>query len=146
MASEPTARRRKPAAPEEDHHERTAREADVIVDVEFSAGLLFLVVSNLGDAPAHAVRVKFEPPFRGLGGSRRVSALALFRRLEFLAPRGSIRVFLDRAALYFARDEPTRVEASIAWRTDDGRRRSRVVRHDLEIYRDLPYVESEVSG
>ena len=43
--------------------------------------------------------------------------------------------------LLFARDEPTAFEARIAWRTDEGERRSRTVRHDLDAYRDFPYLE-----
>lgn len=119
-------------------------ESDVLLDVDFADGLLFLVVANLGALPAHRVRVRIEPPLHGLGGRRRIDRLALFNRLELLAPGKRIRVFLDRAALYFARDEPTRLTATVSWRTDAGERRERVVRHDLGIYRDLAYVHTEV--
>jgi hypothetical protein len=113
----------------------------VILDVEFEDGLLFLVLENFGFRPAHAVRVRFAEPLRGLGGERRIDRLRIFRRLELLAPGRRIRIFLDRSALFFAREEPTQLEASIAWRTDDGERRSRTVRHDLDAYRDFPYLE-----
>jgi hypothetical protein len=126
------------AAPE---HRRPPREADVVLDVEFEDGLLFLVLENLGRAPAHAVRVRFERPLRGLGGEKRIDRLKLFQRLEFLGPRRRIRVFLDRSALLFARDDPTAFEARISWRTDEGARRSRTVQHDLDAYRDFPYLE-----
>jgi len=116
----------------------------VILDVVFDRGLLFLVVANIGDDPARGVRVKFEQRFSGIDGTRRIDRLALFRRLEFLAPRKSIEVFLDRSASYFARDEPTELTAAIAWRAADGTRRSTTVHHDLEIYRDLGYIEREV--
>jgi hypothetical protein len=122
-------------------HRRPSREADVILDVEFEDGLLFLVLENFGFGPAHAVRVRFAEPLRGLGGERRIDRLRIFRQLELLAPRRRIRVFLDRSALFFAREEPTQLEARIAWRTDDGERRSRTVRHDLDAYRDFPYLE-----
>jgi hypothetical protein len=124
--------------------DRVRSEADVIVDVEFESGLLFVVVVNVGDLPAHRVRVRFAPPFRGLGGARKASSAALFRRLEFLAPRKRIPLFLDRAALYFARGEPTQIDVDISWRADDGSRRRRTLRHDLEIYRDLTYFDREV--
>ena len=127
-----------------DEPERGPREADVLVDVDFDDGLLFLAVENLGELPAHHVRVRLEPPLRGLGGRRRLDRLALFRRLELLAPGKRIRTFLDRSSLYFARDEPTRFEATATWRSDAGERRVRVVRHDLEIYRDLAVVDREV--
>ncbi|MGH3070638.1 MAG: hypothetical protein ACRDNB_00020 [Gaiellaceae bacterium] len=119
-------------------------DGDVIVDIVFDRGLLFLVLMNLGDRPAHRVRVKFDRDFRGLGGGKRMHRLALFRRLEFLAPRKSIEVFLDRSDSYFARGEPTELTATIAWRTPEGARRTTIIHHDLEIYRDLGFVEREV--
>ena len=120
------------------------RDAEVILDVVFDRGLLFLVVANLGDRPATSVRVKFEQRFSGVGGTKRIDRLGLFRKLEFLAPRKSIEVFLDRSSSYFARDEPTRLTAAISWQTSEGARRRTTVHHDLEIYRDLGYIEREV--
>jgi len=119
-------------------------DAEVILDVAFERGLLFLVVENLGDRPAHSVRVKFGCAFSGLGGTKKMHRLALFRKLEFLAPRKAIEVFLDRSASYFAREEPTQLTATITWRTPEGARRSTTVHHDLEIYRDLGFIEREV--
>ena len=121
-----------------------SHDAGVILDVVFDQGLLFMVVENLTDRPAHAVRIKFDKPFRGVGGTKQMQRLALFRKLEFLAPYKAIEVFLDRSASYFARDEPTPLTAAISWRTPDGARRSTTVHHDLEIYRDLAYIEREV--
>ena len=124
---------------------RDARDdAEVILDVVFERGLLFLVLANLGDRPAHSVRVRFDRAFTGVGGAKRMHRLALFRKLEFLAPRKSIEVFLDRSDAYFARGEPTELSARVAWRTPDGARRAATVHHDLEIYRDLGYIEREV--
>ena len=120
------------------------RDPEVILDVVFDRGLLFLVVANLGDRPAHRVRVTFAERFSGVGGARRIDRLALFRKLEFLAPRKSIEVFLDRSASYFARDEPTSLTASVSWRTPEGERQASTIHHDLEIYRDLGYIDREV--
>ena len=119
-------------------------DADVILDVVFDRGLLFLVVQNIGDDPAHGVRIKFDKPFGGVGGAKKMQRLALFRKLEFLAPRKSIEVFLDRSASYFAREEPTQLTAAISWRTSEGARRSTTIHHDLEIYRDLGFIDREV--
>ena len=113
----------------------------MILDVEFADGLLFLVLENAGSRPAHGVRVRFDERLRGLGGERRIDRLRVFRQLEFLGPHRRIRIFLDRSALYFAREEPTRLEARITWRTDEGARRSRTIHHDLDAYRDFPYLE-----
>jgi len=113
----------------------------VILDLEFEDGLLFLVLENIGLRPAHSVRVRFAEPLRGLGGEKRIDRLRIFQRLELLGPRRRIRIFLDRAALFFAREEQTKLEVRIAWRTDDGTRGSRTVHHDLDAYRDFPYLE-----
>ena len=123
---------------------RSDADAGVILDVVFDRGLLFLVLANTGDRPAHAVRVKFDAPLAGVGGAKRIDRLALFRKLEFLAPRKSIEVFLDRSDAYFARRGPTRLTAAVTWRTADGERRSATIVHDLEIYRDLGYLDREV--
>lgn len=119
-------------------------EADVILDVVFDRGLLFLVVANIGDRPAHRVRIRFGERFSGVGGTKRIDRLTLFRKLEFLAPHKSIPVFLDRSAAYFARGEPTQLSAEIVWRTPEGERRASTVHHDLEIYRDLGFIDREV--
>jgi hypothetical protein len=119
-------------------------DGEVIVDVVFDRGLLFLVLANLGDRPAHAVRVKFDRAFTGVAGTRRIDRLALFRKLEFFAPHKSIEVFLDRSDAYFARGEPTELTARVTWRTPEGARRAATIHHDLEIYRDLGYIEREV--
>jgi hypothetical protein len=121
--------------------EADARDSDVVVDVEFDEGLLFLVLANLGDGAAHRIRVKFDEPLRGLGGERRIDRLRIFRRLEFLPPHRRIRILLDRSALYFAREETTAFGVSISWRDDAGRGRSRAIRHELDVYRDFPYLE-----
>jgi hypothetical protein len=120
--------------------------ADLVLDVEFDRGLFFLVLENVGDAPARAVRARFDGPLHGLGGDKRIDRLQLFRRLEFLGPRRRIRVFLDRSALLLAREERTVFEVRLSWRTEDGERRSRTIRHDLGAYRDFPYLEVPDDG
>jgi hypothetical protein len=120
------------------------RDPEVILDVVFDRGLLFLAVANIGDRPAHRVRIRFEERFSGVGGTVRIDRLTLFRKLEFLAPHKSIPVFLDRSAAYFARGEPTRITAAISWLTPDGARRTSTIHHDLEIYRDLGFIDREV--
>jgi hypothetical protein len=117
---------------------------EVILDVVFERGLLFLVVANIGGRPAHRVRIRFEQPFTGVGGTKKMQRLSLFRRLEFLAPGRSIEAFLDRSASYFARDEPTQLTAALSWRTPEGERRTSTIHHDLEIYRDLGFIDREV--
>lgn len=130
-----------PEAVTEHEHRHPPRQADVVLDVELDRGLLFLVVQNLGDLPAHSVRIRFDQPLHGLGGEKRIDRLQIFRRLEFLGPHRRIRVFLDRTALFFARKEPTELAVTVTWRTDEGHRRRREIQHDLAAYRDFPNLE-----
>jgi hypothetical protein len=114
---------------------------DVILDVEFDAGALYLVVANIGERPATAVAFRFEQPFKGLGGKQDMTRLPLLRRIEFLAPRKEIRTLLDSSAAYFTRREPTKLAVTITYRDEAGARFERRIVHDLRIYRDLAYVD-----
>jgi hypothetical protein len=112
---------------------------DVVVDFEFDDGALYVVVANTSDRAVTGVRVTFDPPLSGLGGTKAMNRLALFRRLEYLAPRKEIRTLLDSTVGYFARDEPTRVTAKVAFRDAAGRPQRREIVHDLAVYRDIAY-------
>ena len=113
---------------------------DVLLDVEFEAGVLFLVVANRGERAALAVSLRFERPFKGLSGSQEMTRLPLLRKIEFLAPGREIRTLLDSSAAYFARREPAKLTVEIRYRDEDGGRHERRIVHDLRIYRDIAYL------
>ncbi len=117
--------------------------SDVIVDVEFDRGLLFLVVRNIGDRPAFEVSTTFNRKLVGLGGRRDVAELPMFRNISFLAPHKEIRTLLDSTASWFARRRATRITARVTYRDDDGVEHRGTMTHDLEIYRDLAYVRGD---
>ena len=109
----------------------------VIVDFICDEGLFFVAVKNISEMPAYKVSVKFDHKIYGLGGAREVSALPLFRNIEFLAPQKEISTFLDSRESYFARKQPTKVKAQISYSDAEGDKHSVEIVHDLEIYRDL---------
>ena len=113
---------------------------EVIVDVVFEHGLLFLVLANIGSRPAVGVRTEFARPLLGLGGAKDVSALPLFRRLEFLGPGREIRTLLDSAPSWFRRRRSGKIAARIAYADPEGERYETTVKHDLAVYRELAYV------
>jgi hypothetical protein len=115
---------------------------DVIVDFIFEDGMLFVAVANIGPQPALKVQVAFQPSFKGLGGTASIPDLPLFRNIEFLAPSRSIRTLLDSSAAYFARQEPERITASIAYSDRSGQKFACTVEHDLGIYRDIAFVSN----
>lgn len=113
---------------------------EVILDVVFEEGLLFLSLRNIGARPAVNVSVRFDRPIVGVEGEREISALPLFSNLAFLAPGREIRTFLDRSASYFGRGQPERITATIRYRDTAGRRHVAVIPHDLGVYREIGYV------
>jgi hypothetical protein len=119
---------------------------EVIVDFIFDRGLLFVAVINIGDQPAHKVSVRFHQPLGGLGGTKDIATLAMFRNIEFLAPHKGIQTFLDSSKAYFERGEPVKIKADIAYVDGQGQAYGGPIEHDLEIYRDIIYIDRPLSG
>ena len=117
----------------------------VIVDFEVEGDALLIAVRNIGALPAARVRVPFDPTFRGLGGRLEIPRLALFRRLEFLAPGSTIRALVDPLHAYFARQEPREprlIRIRLEYRDGRGRQYRARLRHDLRVWEDLPRVQA----
>ena len=116
---------------------------EVIVDVVFEEGFLLLSVANIGDRPALDVRTTFNRKLVGLGGTKDVATLPLFRNIPFLAPGKEIRTLLDSAASWFARRRATKVVARVAYRDPEKKEYKAAMTHDLEIYREIAYVRGD---
>jgi len=114
---------------------------EVIVEFLFDRGLLYISVNNIGNRPAISVSVKFDKKILGLGGTREISALAVFKNIEFLGPQREIVSLLDSSSSYFKRKQPTKISALITYQDLEKRRYEISIKHDLEIYRDLVFVE-----
>ena len=117
---------------------KTAAETpQVIVDFVFDQGLFFIAVKNISEQPAYKVSVKFSHKIYGLGGARDMTALPLFRNIEFLAPQKEITTFLDSSDSYFARKQPVKVKVQISYHDAAGEKHIVEIAHNLDIYRDL---------
>lgn len=110
----------------------------VVLDTALADGLLWLIVENVGDEPAHKISVRFSRVLMGLGGSVEISALPLFRDLGFLAPGKSHRVVLDRADLHLRGRRRHVFTAVVEFSDGRGRSLSSRQRHNLDIYREYP--------
>lgn len=127
------------------HKGAQLRGPDVILDFVFDRGLLFISIKNIGDRPAFAVRVQFSSRLMGIGGTKEISALPLFRNLEFLPPQKEIVTFFDTSASYFGSGQATNISARITTRDSKGARRVVTIRHNLEIYREIGYINGNES-
>ena len=119
---------------------------DVIIEFLFDQGLLHLALRNIGDRPAIAVSVKFDKKIVGLGGLKDISTLPVFRQLEFLGPSREIIVFVDQTHSYFARKQPGKISARISYSDSEKQKYVVTINHDLEIYRELPYLVRDEHG
>ena len=124
---------------------RNERQPEVILDFIFEDGVFFIALQNIGDGPAHDVRVRFDKKISGVEGRKEFSTLRLFRNTPFLAPRKEIKIFLDTGTSYFQRRQPTRLSVKITWRDADGKAMEAVARHDLAIYKDLGQISRSAS-
>ena len=124
-----------------DPHDEPGRRPEVIVEFLFDRGLLFISVNNIGERAAVNVSVKFDQKFTGLGGSKEISKLALFRSLQFLGPQREIVTFLDSSASYFRRQQPVNISARISYQDAESRQYEEAVRHNLEVFRELVYLD-----
>ena len=109
---------------------------DVLLDVDYEEGLLFLVLKNIGAQPAFDVRVRFSRQLKGVGGQKIISATRIFQALSMLRPDKELRVFLDLAHLLFRRRKRNQFWARVTYR--DRRKKLFAERfvHDLDAYRD----------
>ena len=120
---------------------RAASDPDpyVIVDFVFDHGLLSISIKNIGSRPAFGVRVEFSHKVMGVEGTIEISALPLFRALDFLPGGKEISTFLDSSASYFRSKQPVQITTRITYRDERGGKLSNTIRHNLEIYREIGY-------
>ena len=109
----------------------------MIVDFVVDGGMLFVVLKNIGVARAIDVITTFDRRFRSIGGSRDISAMALFRGVEFVPPAKEFRQLVDSIGAYYARQEPLRLTATVTYADRREQPFKDTMSHNLEIYRDL---------
>ena len=112
-------------------------DCDVIVDFVYNNGLLYAIIKNLGERPAFGVSVSFDCRITGAGGTKEISALPLFKNIEFLAPHREIGTLVDKCSSYFRRGQPEKITLTVTYTDVAGKQKSGIIRHDIGIYREL---------
>jgi hypothetical protein len=113
---------------------------DVYVDFIFDDGLIFILIKNNSSNPVFNVSVKFSSRLRGVNGLKEITSINLFKKIEFLAPQKEIRTFLDTSESYFSRKQPTKITTDIFYKDIQNKAHEVLIKHDLEIYRDIGYI------
>ena len=119
---------------------------DVIFDVVFESGLLFFTIGNIGAAPACDITVTFNREIMGINGSKSIGEMPLFRLIRFMPPGKEIITFIDTSASYFRHGQPVEFEVSIAFTDRRGKRFNNTIQHDISIYRNIGYIDSEANS
>ncbi len=109
----------------------------VVLDLDYEAGRLHIVLANSGSEPALNVSVDFDRPLMGLGGSEDFATLPVFSDLPVLRPGKAIRLFLDAGPSISAIGPFT---ATVRWQATSGASRRARYRHDTAIFRRWPEV------
>lgn len=113
----------------------------MILDVDYTGGAFVLVLENIGGGVALDPRVAFSRKLVGSGGEVVISELPIWQRLGLLAPRKSIRVFLDAAALVYRRKGSRKFKATVTYMDEGGRAYKQSYEHDLDAYVGMPQIE-----
>ncbi len=115
--------------------------AYVFADFVFDDGLLFISVENYSKTkPAKNVNVAFDVLFSGVGGTKPMNSLPLFREIAFLAPGKRISTFLDTSASYFTGGQPTQFNVTVIYKDLANTKYITTTKHDINLYRQIGYV------
>ena len=115
---------------------------EVILDFIFEDGLFYISIKNIGAKPAYKVSIQFDKTVVGVEGKKAISELPLFKCIEFLPPDKEIKTFLDTSSSYFSRNEPTVISTQIRYEDFRGKKYLNTIKHNLEIYREIGYIQS----
>lgn len=114
---------------------------NVIVDFVFQDGLLFLSLKNISDKPVYKVTTKFDRKLLGNDGKKDITTQAMFRNVEFLAPRKEIVTFVDTSSNYFKNKQPELVRITINYRDSEDALKKVEITHNLDIYKEIAYIQ-----
>ncbi|MFN0178080.1 MAG: hypothetical protein ACKVZ0_04715 [Gemmatimonadales bacterium] len=119
---------------------------EIIVDFTVDDGLLHVHLKNIGARSAYAVSTAFDQPLLGLAGTKRITEMRLFRKVEFMPPGKAFAQFVDAIGSYAKRKQPLRLTATVGYRDREGNRFEDRFVHDLRIYLELGTATINRSG
>ncbi len=112
----------------------------VLLDLDYVDGAFELVLVNIGPDAVFDVGVSFSRELSGIGGTKVISNLPLWKHIHLLRPGREIRVFFDSAPNVFRAGPQEPFSATVAWHTFDGARHTASYEHHFETYRDMPEI------
>lgn len=117
-----------------------AEQAYIVVDFDIDAEMVHIIIRNLSYVPALRVRIRPSHAIIGLGGSKDISTLAIFKEISYLAPQKEIKVFVDEFESFFRNLKNTKISFAVAFEDEVGKPIRHTIHHELAIYQDLTYL------
>lgn len=110
------------------------------------AGIAYLVVTNMGNAPAINVKIRFDPGF-DLHSGASVNELSLFQNpISFLPPGMTYRQFIDASHKFLEEGKPTYFKAHVEYETVLQETVTESLDFNLEYLRDTHLPDKPVEG
>jgi hypothetical protein len=123
-------------SPAKSDNEGVARLPEVIVDFECVRDSLSIVIANIGSSSAHRISIKCDKEILDFRG-KQVTAMEIFRRLEFMPPGKRIGFFVNTFSAYVREKQPLRLAFTITYFDREQRKYTDVVRHNLAVFRGI---------
>ena len=115
---------------------------DVIVDFEYSEGVIFIVIENIGGDSAFDVQTKFSKKILGMQKTKDISSLKIFKLLRFLPPAKKIKIPVDLFRFYLLGKQPLQISVTVFFRNKTKQKFRNSISHDLSIYRDISKISN----
>lgn len=109
---------------------------EVIVDFECEGDLLFIVIANVGFSSARRISIRCDKEIRDFRGEQ-ITAMEIFRRLEFMPPGKRIRIFVNSFAAYLKARQPLRPKFTVTYFDRRQRKQIDVITHNLAVFRGI---------
>ena len=112
---------------------------EIVFDFEYKDGLLFIILENIGYAPAYRLSVKFDRKVIG-HLDRQIDAMNVFTTLAYMPPGKKFQIFVDSFKSYLAKEQPLIINISLRYSDKFHCSHSESITHNLSIYKDLPEI------
>jgi hypothetical protein len=120
--------------------ENRDEKANLILDFELIDESIYIRFFNASNIEAIDVNVKFSQIIKGLRGTKNISGLNIFKKLNYFAPRKEFLIYVDEIDSFFVHLKNEIINIQIKYLTLSGKKTEKKITHHLGIYRDLPII------
>ena len=111
---------------------------NLILDFEIKNESVFIRFYNASEYEAYDVTVKFSDPIPGLGATKNIPELRIFKELAYFAPHKEFMIYVDELDSFFSHLKKEEILIQITYLDADKKKFEKKITHHLGIYRDLP--------